>query len=129
MHLPDLYADLELDTEQLTVIALDGMPLAYHDPNRRTESLQHVLLAPAGRVEAIVTGPKAGVYASLRTRCVDTGADGDPNPAMVLADIDASKAAPTRFPSETPSTEKAVYKTLSPAVVHGDWKAAHPASQ
>ena len=39
---PDLYADLELDTEQLTVIALDGMPLAYHDPNRRTESLRHV---------------------------------------------------------------------------------------
>ena len=115
---PDLYADLELDTEQLTVIALDGMPLAYHDPNRRSESLQHVLLAPAGRVEAIVTGPKAGVYASLRTRCVDTGADGDPNPAMVLADIDASKAAPTRFIPRTPRTQKAVYKTLSPAKVH-----------
>jgi len=116
---PDLYADLELDTEQLTAIALDGMPLAYHDPNRRAESLQHVLLAPAGRVEAIVTGPKAGVHASLRTRCVDTGADGDPNPAMVLADIDASEAAPTRSIPGTPSTQKAVYKTLSPSLVKG----------
>jgi len=116
---PDLYADLELDTEQLTVIALDGMPLAYHDPNHRTESLKHVLLAPAGRVEAIVTGPKAGVHASLRTRCVDTGSDGDPNPAMVVADIDASRAAPTRSVSEAPSTVKAVYKILSPALVRG----------
>ena len=116
---PDLYADLELDTEQLTVIALDGMPLAYHDPNRRTESLQHVLLAPAGRVEAIVTGPKAGMHASLRTRCVDTGSDGDPNPAMVVADIDASTAAQTRSVSETPSPEEAVYKIPSPALVRG----------
>jgi FtsP/CotA-like multicopper oxidase with cupredoxin domain len=116
---PDLYADLELDTEQLTAIALDGMPLAYHDPNRRAESLQHVLLAPAGRVEAIVTGPRAGVHASLRTRCVDTGSDGDPNPAMVVADVDASKVAPTRSVLETPSTVKAVYKILSPALVRG----------
>jgi FtsP/CotA-like multicopper oxidase with cupredoxin domain len=116
---PDLYADLELDTEQLTVIALDGMPLAYHDSHRRTESLQHVLLAPAGRVEAIVTGPKVGEHASLRTRCVDTGPDGDPNPAMVVADVDASKVAPTRSVLETPSTVKAVYKILSPALVRG----------
>src|SRR5467141_1735779 len=33
---PDRYTDLELDSESLDVVALDGMPLAYHDPSIRT---------------------------------------------------------------------------------------------
>jgi FtsP/CotA-like multicopper oxidase with cupredoxin domain len=45
------------------------------------------LLAPAGRLEAIVTGPPTGSHRALRTLCVDTGPDGDPNPGMVLADL------------------------------------------
>jgi len=53
---PDRYADLELDGKSLEVVALDGMPLAFHDPAIRTRSMRHVLVAPAGRVEAIVTG-------------------------------------------------------------------------
>jgi FtsP/CotA-like multicopper oxidase with cupredoxin domain len=114
---PDLYADLEIDTERLTVVALDGMPLAYHDPRRRTVSLKHVLIAPAGRVEAIVTGPKAGTHAALRTRCVDTGADGDPNPAMVVADLDSATQATGDGALMTPSTGKAVYKKLSPTLL------------
>ena len=84
---PDLYADLELDSESLEVVALDGMPFAYHDPSIRSRSMSHVLLPPAGRVEAIVTGPSADSQAALRSRCFDTGPDGDSNPAMVLADI------------------------------------------
>src|SRR5437016_4015246 len=84
---PDRYADLEVDSESLDVVALDGMPLAYHDPSIRTRSMSHVLLPPAGRVEAIVTGPAADSHAALRTRCFDTGPDGDSNPAMDLADI------------------------------------------
>jgi hypothetical protein len=27
----------------MTVVALDGMPLAYHDPTRHTEKLRYVL--------------------------------------------------------------------------------------
>src|SRR5207253_962543 len=42
---------------------------------------------PAGRLEAIVTGPAAGAPRRLVSRCVDTGPDGDPNPSMILADI------------------------------------------
>jgi FtsP/CotA-like multicopper oxidase with cupredoxin domain len=34
-----------------------------------------------------VTGPAAGAPRRLISRCVDTGPDGDPNPAMILADI------------------------------------------
>jgi suppressor of ftsI len=84
---PDRYADLELDGKSLEVVALDGMPLAFHDPAIRTQSMTHVLVPPAGRVEAIVTGPPADAHVALRSRCFDTGPDGDSNPAMALADV------------------------------------------
>ena len=81
------------------------MPLGFHDPIRHSEDLQHVLVAPAGRVEAIITGPRQRPDASLRTRCVDTGPDGDPNPAMVIADLDlnAPPAAPKAKHSPLPT--------------------------
>jgi FtsP/CotA-like multicopper oxidase with cupredoxin domain len=88
---PDRYADLELDSQSFEVVALDGMPFAYHDPSVRTRSMSHVLVPPAGRVEAIVSGPPALSHAALRTRCFDTGPDGDSNPAMILADVVAAK--------------------------------------
>ncbi|MGA9565303.1 MAG: multicopper oxidase domain-containing protein, partial [Candidatus Korobacteraceae bacterium] len=78
---PDLYADLQVDAQQLEIVALDGMPLAFHDPAHPTKLASHILVPPAGRVEAIVTGPRPGIRASLRTRCFDTGPDGDLNPA------------------------------------------------
>jgi suppressor of ftsI len=84
---PDLYADVEIPGSRLEVVALDGMPFAFHDPAVRTRSFDHVLLSPGGRMEAIVTGPSAAKPIVFQTRCVDTGADGDPNPAMVLADL------------------------------------------
>jgi FtsP/CotA-like multicopper oxidase with cupredoxin domain len=109
---PDLYADLEIDSEQMTVVALDGMPLAFHDPTRRTEEFHHVLLPPAGRVEAIVTGPRAGIHASLRTSCVDTGKAGDPNLAMVLADLDTTVQAKATVVRHKPAQNAAVYRPL-----------------
>jgi FtsP/CotA-like multicopper oxidase with cupredoxin domain len=83
----DRYLDLQLDDGLFEIVALDGMPLAYHDPQHPARTTNHVLLAPAGRVEAIVTGPAAGARRALRTLCVDTGPAGDPNPGMVLADL------------------------------------------
>jgi suppressor of ftsI len=83
----DRYLDLQLDGEPFEIVGLDGMPLAYHDPKHPTRTTNRVLLAPAGRVEAIVTGPPAGTHGALRTLCVDTGPAGDPNPGMVLADL------------------------------------------
>jgi suppressor of ftsI len=114
---PDLYADLYLDTEKLQVVAIDGMPLAYHDPKRHQESFTHFLLSPAGRLELIVTGPNAGSHASLRTACVDTGSDGDPNPAMVLADLDTSSRLPSsgRLTPATPGP--AVHKIVPSATL------------
>src|ERR1700730_2603552 len=120
---PDLYADLEVDSESMTVVALDGMPLAYHNPKHRTEVFQRVLLAPAGRVEAIVTGPKAGTRASLRSRCVDTGADGDPNREMVLADLDESARdtnpkAPHDASAQPAVSQPAVYRPLAQSAIN-----------
>jgi suppressor of ftsI len=93
---PDLYADLQLNGKTMQVIALDGMPLAFHNPRRHAEIMTHVLLAPGARVEAIVAGPGRGAHATLSSRCVTTGPDGDPNPAMVLADLtDGSGPAQT----------------------------------
>jgi suppressor of ftsI len=90
----DRYIDLQLDGQKFEVVALDGMPLAYHDPKNPKELVEHALVPPAGRVEAIVTGSAASVHATLRTRCVNTGPDGDANPAMVLADVRPGSLAP-----------------------------------
>src|SRR6266481_3078052 len=108
---PDLYVDLELDSESLEVVALDGMPFAYHDPSIRSRSMSHVLVAPAGRVEAIVTGPPADSQAALRSRCFDTGPDGDSNPAMVLADI--VSAQPSDFQARPALGGKPVSATFA----------------
>jgi FtsP/CotA-like multicopper oxidase with cupredoxin domain len=112
---PDLYADLEVDSASFEVVALDGMPLAYHDPSIRPRSMSHVLLPPAGRVEAIVTGPPANTHAALRSRCFDTGADGDSNPAMVLADIVPAKSSNVQT---LPALGGApVYASFSPTIL------------
>jgi suppressor of ftsI len=107
----DRYLDLQLEGQPFEIVAMDGMPIAMHDPNHRTRIVGHVLLPPAGRLEAIVTGPSAGMPRRLISRRVDTGPDGDPNPAMVLADIvpHSSRDAISRI-SESPL--KPAFKTL-----------------
>jgi FtsP/CotA-like multicopper oxidase with cupredoxin domain len=116
---PDLYADLAVDSQQMTVVAIDGMPLAFHDPRRRSEAVQHILLAPAGRAEVIVTGPPLGAGASLRSLCVNTGSDGDPNPEMVIADLVERKTpVPPASPIQPKASENpAVYKNVPPKTI------------
>jgi suppressor of ftsI len=114
---PDLYADLQVDTEQLEIVALDGMPLSFHDPKRRVEFKDHLFVPPAGRVEAIVTGPRSGTQASLRTRCYDTGPDGDPNPAMVLADIVATRQPSHKNQAAATGPLSPVFRPVSPKLI------------
>jgi FtsP/CotA-like multicopper oxidase with cupredoxin domain len=92
----DRYVDIDIPHQRLEVVAYDGVPIAYHDPAHPSRLVDHVLIPPAGRVEAIVTAPEREGRSVFRTRCVDTGPDGDPNPAMVLADIASAKTAPPR---------------------------------
>ena len=100
---PDRYLDLQLDGQAFEIVALDGMPLTYHEPKGSTRTTNHLLLAPAGRLEAIVTGPPSGTHNALRTLCVNTGPVGDPNPAMVLADLVEPSSAQS---SSHPATER-----------------------
>ncbi|HEY5026833.1 MAG TPA: multicopper oxidase domain-containing protein [Candidatus Angelobacter sp.] len=107
----DSYADVQLDGTPWEVVALDGMPLGYHDPENPVRLENHVLLPPASRLEAIVTGPPGRTHAVLRTRCVDTGPDGDPAPAMVLADVVSVPSSPV---AAAPVTRSAVPAHLQP---------------
>jgi len=107
----DRYVDLQLEGQTFEIVAMDGMPIALHDPNHRTRSAEHVLLPPAGRLEAIVTGPSAGTARRLISRCVDTGPDGDPNPAMVLADI-IPRSTANSLARAAKSSLKPEFKTL-----------------
>jgi suppressor of ftsI len=101
----DRYLDLELEGQTLEIVARDGMPIAQHDPSHRTRIAEHVLLPPAGRLEALVTGPSAGAPRRLISRCVNTGPVGDPNPAMILANI-----VPRSAPSSTRNPSKSYFK-------------------
>jgi suppressor of ftsI len=107
----DRYLDLQLEGQPLEIVAMDGMPIALHDPNHRTRIADHVLLPPAGRLEAIVSGPSAGIPKRLISRCVDTGPDGDPNPAMVLADI-VSRSSADSITKISEGPLKPAFKTL-----------------
>jgi FtsP/CotA-like multicopper oxidase with cupredoxin domain len=104
----DRYLDLQLEGQPFEIVAMDGMPIALHDPNHPTRVADHVLLPPAGRLEAIVSGPTAASPQHLISRCVATGPDGDPNPAMILADISPRPA--------TNSTPKLSKSSLQPDV-------------
>ncbi|MGA8875719.1 MAG: multicopper oxidase family protein [Candidatus Korobacteraceae bacterium] len=110
---PNRYVDLQVEGQQLEVVALDGMSLSYHDRTRHTMKLDHVLVAPAGRVEAIVTSPAAGSHSTLSTRCVDTGVAGDNNPAMVIADV-VSAAKSDLSSHKVPTTSgEPIYREFS----------------
>ena len=107
----DRYLDLQLEGQTFEIVAMDGMPIAQHDPQHRTRIADHVLLPPAGRLEAVVTGPAAGTGRRLLSRCVDTGPEGDPNPAMILADV-VPRAAKGSIPKIAASSLKPDFKTL-----------------
>jgi suppressor of ftsI len=105
----DRYLDLQLDGQTFEIVALDGMPLAYHEPKHPTRTSSHLLLAPAGRLEAIVTGPPPGMHSALRSLCVDTGPSGDPNPGMILADLvppSSEKTVKDSVPEHVQVTDK-----------------------
>jgi multicopper oxidase len=44
----DRYLDLEVDERKFEIVALDGMPLAYHEPEAPTRSANHLLLSTCG---------------------------------------------------------------------------------
>ena len=107
----DRYLDLGLQGESFEIVAMDGVPIASYDRAHPTRVADQVLLSPAGRLEAIVTGPASGTPGFLRTRCIDTGPEGDPSPAMVLADVARGPASVSSVRSAS-AGEPPVYKTI-----------------
>lgn len=71
-------------------LAIDGHPFVAlaHDANtlRQPQPVGSAFLPPGARITLAVTGGAPGVYA-IRSKAVDTGPAGDPNPEVVLATL------------------------------------------
>jgi FtsP/CotA-like multicopper oxidase with cupredoxin domain len=110
----DLQLQYDGNLQPLEVVALDGVPTGSQDGTSRGKSITEtdILLAPAARAEFIVTGPSSSVRnATLVTLNIDTGPDGDNDPARPIAAIKASDTAPEPplsipFPSELPHKQR-----------------------
>jgi len=87
----DRYADLAVDGQRVTLVSLDGFPLDTYPGAPGSATVPDILVPPAGRAEFVVTGTAAGTV--LRSKCVDTGPDGDPVPDVVLARLSPQGAA------------------------------------
>jgi FtsP/CotA-like multicopper oxidase with cupredoxin domain len=70
------------------IVGLDGVPL------ETTETANTVVIPPAGRAEIVVQGPPTNGLYQLFNAGYDTGPIGDLNPAVLLANVVASKYAP-----------------------------------
>ncbi len=112
----DNYTDLSVDGSSMRIVAFDGEPLALHDPQHPMRTVTHVVVPPAGRIEAIVTGPAAGGHAAFRTHCVNSGPAGDPMRGQVLADLDPNDAGP-RPPPVAASSGTAIYRHVNVAKI------------
>jgi FtsP/CotA-like multicopper oxidase with cupredoxin domain len=93
----DLQLKYDGVAQTLGLVALDGVPTGSQDGTRQGKvvNVKHILIPPAGRAEFIMTGPSLRVKnATLLTQSVDTGPDGDNDPARPLATLKASVNAP-----------------------------------
>jgi FtsP/CotA-like multicopper oxidase with cupredoxin domain len=76
--------------QSVSVVAIDGVPIT-GGPIQQSS----ILLPPGARAEFVVTTPAVGQTAQLVTLNVDTGPDGDSDPARPIANIVAGTSAPT----------------------------------
>lgn len=83
-----LKLNVEGGTEE--VVAIDGFALDTYPGTPPTLTEKTVTIPPAGRAEFVVTGPKSG-KAKFRTMCYNTGPNGDADPYLYLAHIQAPK--------------------------------------
>ena len=80
----------------LGIVGVDGIPINQNGlgGNDLVVWQNHLGVPPGGRVEFVVTGPAAGVAATLITRAVNTGPGGENDPTRPIAKIMASADAP-----------------------------------
>lgn len=108
--------DLELKydgvPQLLKVVGLDGVPTGSQDGTRHGKIVDrhHLLVPPAGRVEFMVTGPGKNIRkAILSTRKVNTGQEGDNDPARPLAQIVKSNSVSSSALVHTAASTSAVH--------------------
>ena len=81
--------------QSLGVAAVDGAPVNENGQGGDYVLWQsHLGVPPGGRIEFIVTAPGLGTTATLITRSVNTGPDGENDPTRPLANIVTSADAP-----------------------------------
>jgi FtsP/CotA-like multicopper oxidase with cupredoxin domain len=93
--------------QTLQIVGLDGVPVGSQDGTRRGRLVDVTTLRipPAGRAEFIVTGPSLGVKnAVLVTRKINTGPDGDNDPARPLARLKVTSNVSAKALVETAAT-------------------------
>jgi FtsP/CotA-like multicopper oxidase with cupredoxin domain len=92
LNLQVLYND---STQQLGVVALDGVPINENGRfGNRILWQNHLGVPPGGRIEFVLKGPPEGAKGMLVTRSVNTGPGGENDPSRPLAIIVASQQAP-----------------------------------
>ncbi len=105
----DLQVTYDGQPQPLQLVGLDGVPTGSQDGTAKGTlvNVDHVLLPPAGRAEFIVTGPAATVKSALlATLEVDTGPDGDYDPARPIASIRVSGTAAPQAPAIIPPVSR-----------------------
>jgi FtsP/CotA-like multicopper oxidase with cupredoxin domain len=107
----DTLLDLQLQydgvVQPVKLVALDGVPVDSQNATQagRLLTTTHVPLPTASRDEFIVTGPASGVSdAVLQTLKVDTGPDGDSDPARPIAILQTSEQAAKPQVTAAPAT-------------------------
>ncbi|HKE87254.1 MAG TPA: multicopper oxidase family protein [Vicinamibacterales bacterium] len=76
----DAFFDLELEGHTFWILARDANPL------ERPQEDTHLFVAPGARYTVMVHTPSEGRFV-LKSRTVDTGPQGDPNPEVRLATV------------------------------------------
>ena len=87
----DLQVIYDGKPQQISLVALDGVPVGSQDGTRRGKLIpvSDLRLPPASRMEFIVEGPAATVKsAQFITQAINTGPDGDNDTRRVLANIE-----------------------------------------
>jgi FtsP/CotA-like multicopper oxidase with cupredoxin domain len=110
--------------QPMTLVAIDSVPTGTPEGNSgkfRPITVSHLRIPPASRMEFIATMPSEKVKsAALVTKGIDTGPDGDNDPARVLATIEKS-SAPAPFASTVVTAEATANDAVMPAAKNHVW--------
>jgi FtsP/CotA-like multicopper oxidase with cupredoxin domain len=107
--------------QELGVTGLDGVPVNWNGSPTGVIWQNHLGLPPGGRVEFIVQAPAENVKASLVTRSVNTGADGENDPTRRIASIVLGNVNSAEELSRLPKAELVAAKAKEAVTEMPEW--------